>query len=278
MTRQPSFSAPTRFADGYAHVGEEHLGELRRAEHRPQRPHLDAGRVHGQDQPRDPAMLRRVGVGAHEELAEVGDLTERAPDLLAVEHVVVAVAGGAGAQRREVGAGSRLGEALAPHLVAPEDAGQVGGLLLRCALGDQRRARVQRADEVDPDVRRPCPRRLLEEDELLGRRRAPAAVLTRPRQARVAGVEEPALPVGVPDPALGPRVPRRLRRDRGQRRDQPLTELGAELLLRLGVPELHHRRAYRCLWSRSLRRTRASVKPPKCPLAAPDAPDGQSDS
>ena len=80
---------------GHAHVGEEHLGELRRAEHGLQRPDLDAGRVHRQDQPRDAAVLRRVGIGAHEELADVGDLAERAPDLLAVQHVVVAVALGA---------------------------------------------------------------------------------------------------------------------------------------------------------------------------------------
>ena len=78
--------------DRHAHVGEEHLGELRAAEHGLERAHLDAGQVHRQDQPRDAAVLRRVGIGAHEELADVGDLAERAPDLLAVEHVVVAVA------------------------------------------------------------------------------------------------------------------------------------------------------------------------------------------
>ena len=88
------------------------------------------------------------------------------------------------------------------------------GLLLVGALFDERRARVQRADEVDADVRRAGPGRLLEEDQLLGRRRAAAAVLLRPVQARVAGVEQAALPVGVPLAPLGPRVARRLRRER----------------------------------------------------------------
>ena len=194
--------------DRHAHVGEEHLGELRDAEHGLERPHLDAGQVHRQDQPRDAAVLRRVGIGAHEELADVGDLAERAPDLLAVEHVVVAVALGPGPQRREIGAGARLGEALAPHLVAAQDLRQVVGLLRVAALFDQRRARVQRADEVDADVRRAGARRLFVEDQLLGRRRAAAAVLRRPVQARVAGVEQAPLPIGVPLAALGPGVAR----------------------------------------------------------------------
>ena len=50
---------------------------------------------------------------------------KRAPDLLAVQHVVVAVALGPRAQRREIGAGAGLGEALAPHLVAAQDPRQV---------------------------------------------------------------------------------------------------------------------------------------------------------
>ena len=172
------------------------------------------GDVHRQDQPRDAAVLRRVGIGAHEELADVGDLPERAPDLLAVQHVVVAVALGPRAQRREVGARARLGEALAPHLFAAQDLRQVVGLLRVAALFDQRRARVQRADEVHADVRRTRPGRLFVEDQLLGGRRAAAAELGRPVQARVARVEQPALPVGVPLPAVGPRVARRLRRQR----------------------------------------------------------------
>ena len=53
------------------------------------------GEVHRQDQPGDAAVLRRARVGAHEQLAVVGDLRERAPDLLAVHDVVVAVAHGA---------------------------------------------------------------------------------------------------------------------------------------------------------------------------------------
>jgi hypothetical protein len=74
---------------------------------RSHRSHLHAGLVHVEDQPRDALVLRRVGIGAYEQFAIVGDMGARAPDLLAVDDVLVAAANGACAERREVGA--RLG-------------------------------------------------------------------------------------------------------------------------------------------------------------------------
>ena len=47
--------------------------------------------------------------------------------------VLVAVAHRPGAQRRQVAAGAGLAEALAPHLVAAQDAREVLGLLLGAA-------------------------------------------------------------------------------------------------------------------------------------------------
>ena len=72
-----------------------------------------------------PLCLGAVGVGAHQQLAVVGHVRPGAPDLLAVHHVVVAVALGPGAQRGQIGSGLGLGEALAPDVVAAQDAGQV---------------------------------------------------------------------------------------------------------------------------------------------------------
>ena len=164
-------------------------------------------------------MLRRVGIGAHEELADVGDLAERAPDLLAVEHVVVAVA-----HRR--GCAATRGRSPRPARRSPgttprRRAGSSGRCSAFCSS-------VPSSMSVGPACSVPTkftptygargPGRLLEEDQLLGRRRAPAAVLRRPVQAGVAGVEQAALPVGVPLAARGPRVARRLRRERRQRR------------------------------------------------------------
>ena len=92
VTRQPSFSAPTRFVDGHARLVEEQLAEVALAVEGPHRPDLDAGLVHVEDQPGDALVLRRVGVGADQQLAVVGDVRPRAPDLLAGDDVVVAVA------------------------------------------------------------------------------------------------------------------------------------------------------------------------------------------
>ena len=71
-----------------------------------QRPHLDAGRVHVDDQVGQPLVALRVGVGAGEEDAEVGDVRVRRPHLLAVEHEAVAVEPAARADAGEVGSGS----------------------------------------------------------------------------------------------------------------------------------------------------------------------------
>ena len=58
------------------------------------------GSVHRADEVRDPLVLRRVGVGPGEQDPEAGDVGVARPDLLAVDDPLVAVAHGAGAQRR----------------------------------------------------------------------------------------------------------------------------------------------------------------------------------
>ena len=111
----------------------------------------------------------------------------RRPRLLAVDHEVVAAVLRARAQRREIRAGIRLGEALAPDVVAAEDPLEVRGLLLGRSLGHDRRA-----DDLEPDLadqrRRARPRELLVGDDLLHQRRAAAAVLGRPGE-----IDEPRL-------------------------------------------------------------------------------------
>ena len=75
-TRQPSFSSPTRLATG-TRTSSKNLAELLGAGDAAQRADVDAGRVHGQDQPADALVLGGLGVGADEELAVVGDLGVR---------------------------------------------------------------------------------------------------------------------------------------------------------------------------------------------------------
>src|SRR5581483_607504 len=171
-------------------------------------------------------------------------LGERRPDLLARDHIVVAVADGAGSQRREVGARVRLREPLAPDLLALEDGGQVTAALLLGGLGDQRRARVQKADEVDAHVGRPRLGDLLVENQLLAERRAAPAELRRPVDACVPRVVEHSLPRRV---ALAARVPvlalglgRKLR----ERLIDPRAQFGPEAFVLVGPAEVHCWAAY----------------------------------
>src|SRR5438094_8251558 len=119
-----------------AHVVEEPLVEQVGARHLDDRAHLDAGRVHRAHEIRDALVLGHLGVGTGDEDAEPGYVGERRPYLLAVHDVDVAVAHGAGRQVGQVGAGARLAEQLAPHLLAREHRHEVA-VLLRLRAGVQ---------------------------------------------------------------------------------------------------------------------------------------------
>jgi hypothetical protein len=100
-----------------AHIGQEHLVEMRDAVDLTQRPHLDPRRTHVEHEIRDAAVLRGIGIRAREQDAELAVVRARAPDLLPVDDPLVAVAHGACPQTGEVGTGAGLAEQLAPHLV-----------------------------------------------------------------------------------------------------------------------------------------------------------------
>ena len=157
------------------------------------------------------------------------------PDLVAVHYVVVAVAHGARPQARQVGARTRLREPLAPGLLTAQDLWNVPGFLLRRSLGNQRRAAVLHADEVDPDVRSFRASNFLVVDKLLGRRGIPTAEFRWPVDAGVAGFIELALPARIVGAASRPIVSRRRI---AMVRDiflQPATQLAAKLFVRVGI-------------------------------------------
>src|SRR5581483_5040146 len=79
----------------------------------------------------------RVVIGAGEEDAPASVVGPRGPDLLAVEHVVIAVAVGPRLQRRQVRAGVGLAEQLAPDLASVQQRRQPALLLLLGAAGEQ---------------------------------------------------------------------------------------------------------------------------------------------
>ena len=71
-----------------------------------------------------PLCFGTLGVGAREQEAPVGDVGVAGPDLVTVDHVVVAVACRGRAQRREIGSGVGLAEALAPAFAPADQAGK----------------------------------------------------------------------------------------------------------------------------------------------------------
>ena len=84
-------------------------------------------------------MLGYVDVGADEEHPEGRLDGVRGPDLLTVDHDLVTVDVAGGAQARQVGAGPRLREELAPGLLPGQHRREVPGLLLLGAVDDDRR-------------------------------------------------------------------------------------------------------------------------------------------
>ena len=169
------------------------------------------GRVHRADEVRDALVLRRVGIGAGDEDAELRVLGERRPDLLAVHDPLVAVAHGAGAERGQVGARAGLAEELAPDLLGGQQREQVALLLRLDAAVDDRRARPSRCRSCSTGgARRPptAPRRSGSGGS--GRRRGPTASASAARRSR-------PRPAGGPS-ATGWRPATRARRGGADRR------------------------------------------------------------
>ena len=117
---------------GDAHVGEVHLVELGLAGHLAQRPHLDAGRVHVDDEVRScPCACGARGRCGRRACPSRDEVGERGPHLLAVDDPLVAVAHARVRQAGDVGAGAGLAEQLAPDLLAGEQRAQVAAASAR---------------------------------------------------------------------------------------------------------------------------------------------------
>ena len=77
---------------GHPGAVEEHLVEVDLAADVAQRPDVDPGLVHVDEEVGDAAALRDVGVGARQQHREVGEEAPGGPDLLAGDDPLVAVA------------------------------------------------------------------------------------------------------------------------------------------------------------------------------------------
>src|SRR5438034_2798160 len=98
--------------------------------HLAERPHLDAGRLHVDQEVADAVVLRLVRLAADQGEHPVGLARARGPDLLAVHDPRVALEHGAGAERGQVAPRPRLAVALAPADL-PEQGARDEALLLR---------------------------------------------------------------------------------------------------------------------------------------------------
>ena len=152
------------------------------------------GRAQVDQEAGDAGVLPRRRVGAHVELAPVGEVAHGVPRLLPVDHEVVAVLDGARAQRGQVGARVGLGHALRPDLVAAQHRREEARLLLVGAEVHDRRRDVRDADHVHR-AGRPRPAHLLHVDELLGDAGATPAVFDRPRRRGPAAVGQHPVPL-----------------------------------------------------------------------------------
>ena len=117
-TAQPPLTSPRRWSSGTRTSLKKTSLNDGAAGHLAQRPHLDAGRLHVDDEAGEAAVLRLVGIGAADDLADVAVLRAGRPHLLTGDHPLVAVALGPGLETGEVGARARLAEQLAADDVA----------------------------------------------------------------------------------------------------------------------------------------------------------------
>ena len=173
---------------GDADVGEEHLVELGVAGDLAQGAHLDARRVHVDDEVRHAPVLGHVGVGAGQEHAPARRVGQGRPHLLAVHHPLVTVAHRPGGEPGHVGSRPGLAEELAPDLLAREQGAQVAGPLLVGAVREDRGGRHAVADDVAVGLvrarRRPAARA----------RRGPGGRGSTPRPPRPDGERHPGQP------------------------------------------------------------------------------------
>ena len=186
----------------------------------------------GERERREALVAGRVGVGAGEQQAPVGDVGVARPDLVPVDHVLVAVARRGRAQRREVGAGVGLAEPLAPALAPADEPGEEAVLDRVAPVGADALHEIAQARPR----RRAGSRELLVEDHVEDGREVVAAEPGRPAQAEEAGVVQRRVPLRLAGPVL---VVGRRRREPGVVVRQPGAQPRPELGLGRRVTEVH---------------------------------------
>ncbi|MFO1425763.1 MAG: hypothetical protein U1F11_02065 [Steroidobacteraceae bacterium] len=175
-----------------------------------ERPHDHARSVHVEQEVGQARVLGLGRIRARQQQAPVGVVGARGPDLLAVDHPLVAIADGGSADTGEVGARAGLGEQLAPdHVAADRRTAEHREMLGRAVLhdGGQRHAAAERHDL---GARHRVARGFLVEDHLLDQWTGAAADLRGQAEAGEARIRAGRLP------QLGDAVDLRLAGARGR--------------------------------------------------------------
>ena len=178
---------------GHRDAVEEDLAELVVPGHLPDRSHVDAGGAHVEQEERDAPVAPPVGSGAGQQDAVLGVLGVRRPDLGAVDHVPVAIAGRRCGEAGEVRSGARFGEELAPQHLAGERGREVPAALLVGAGPEDGAAREDQALQVEVGRDLGAGALLGPDGGVAGAEPAPA-VLDRPVQPGEAAGGHVALP------------------------------------------------------------------------------------
>ena len=169
---------------GNANVVKEDLREVRTAGHVLDRPHFDAWGIHLHEQARNAFVLvLRAGIGAREQDDPLGVGCARRPDLLTVDHVLIAVAHSLALEGGEVAAGARLRVARAPLVLAVQNVRQELLLLLLGPVFDDRRPHPLESHHGRAERGCACFRHLFFEDDLLHDAPTASAVLGGPVEA-----------------------------------------------------------------------------------------------
>jgi hypothetical protein len=165
--RHPSFTSPTRFSAGMrTSVKNTSLNVCPPVISMIGRISMP-GRVHRADEVRDALVLGTSGSVRAIRMPNLAYWAPRRPDLLAVDHPLVAVAHRAGAEVGQVAAGAGLAEELAPDLLAREQGEQVA-LLLLLGAGVQDRGPAQPMP-IGFDGAHAGPAQLVVDDQLVDR-------------------------------------------------------------------------------------------------------------
>ena len=180
---------------GYAGIGEVRLVKTIFASDFADGMRLDTIDLHGRQEERQAIIFSLgIGVGARQQNHVVSVIPERRPDFGAVNHVIVAVAHGAGLYSTQIRAMIGLGKALAPDLLAREDVFDVFRFLFVGAHVQQQWTNPVQANSVK-DNGRVVLRQFLVDDVLIGRVSALPTIFTGPVHAQVPRAPELMLPL-----------------------------------------------------------------------------------